>query len=159
MYGCELSVEKGELEVAGLGGGTIGRMATIEFEGTLKEINGFARNIVFYPTDGESGWSKFTVVVKDLVDNTFCEGFVGGVCEEVVVEDSRMIWITAVNDAPVIGFGGRVGGGLVVEMGGGVGEIAGLLVSDDDVLEDGLMTVEVSSSKGRLTLNGRDGLR
>ena len=81
VYGCEVSVEKGEVEVVGLlGGGKRG--AVVEFDGTLKEINAFARNVVFYPEDGESGWSKFVVKVKDLVDDVFCEGFVGGECVE-----------------------------------------------------------------------------
>ena len=153
LYGVQLEVEKGELQVVGSG---LARGASVSFNGTLKEVNDLATNVLYYPTDGESGWAQFKVTVRDTVNDAYCQGLIGAECKEETIVDTRMIWITAVNDAPVLSWGGGAAAlstAVDAEL-----DLVGFTVTDDDIKADGMMTVEIAATKGRVRVNGRDGL-
>ena len=149
IYSGFVTVTKGEVEVVG-----VGRGVSVEFNGTLAEVNMLARKVVYYPDDGEQGWADVVVEMVDLVGLQDCEE--RDVCEEMVVRGGRKIWITGVNDAPVIT---RLGAGGGVE--GKVGEevvVEGVTVADEDLAEGGLMRVTVEVTQGRVGIRGRDGI-
>jgi ELWxxDGT repeat protein len=149
VYSGYVNVTKGEVEVAG-----VGRGSSVEFNGTLTEINMLGRKVVYYPTDGEQGWADLVVIFKDLVFGDDCE--LRKVCEEMVVRSERKIWITGVNDAPVLT---RLGSGGGEEVGVGVEvELDGMSVHDEDMMEGAVMKVVVECTKGRVGVNGRDGV-
>ena len=157
VYEVTFEVGKGDVELVGGRGGAItssSRGPSLTVNGTLKELNYQARNVLYYPRDGESGWAEFKVTVRDLVNPGDCDEM--AVCEEMVLEGTRSIWITAINDAPEVALqGAPVASGAVDQ------EILlpGVIVSDDDIGQ-GVMSVEVrvSSAYGRIKLSSRDGL-
>ena len=146
VYQVELGVTKGEIEVVDLSL----RGASLSFSGTLKQINQYAKRVLFYPTTNENGWAEVTFVAKDLVNQGDCDEL--DICEEQTLSGQRSIWITAVNDAPVLTY---IGGAVSTSVGQEV--VVSLQVADEDV-GDGLMAVEVTTASGRIKLDARDGI-
>ena len=75
--------------------------------------------------------------------------------KNLILDGSRKIWITAINDAPVISYTGVKKLPTFVDVTKVIDEI---VVSDDDMEDDGVMTVIVRSSHGTIKMNERDGM-
>ena len=156
LYEVEMNVTKGVLKVMGgeeekdkwagrgqvelLGGGAL------KVEGTIKEINNLARNLLYIPGKDENGWARFEVGVVDLSANKNKNKN----AHAAKVEGGADIFITGVNDAPVIH--GDTAGVEYVE--GGV-RVKGLSVEDVDIGLGGVMLVTIECGVGK---NGRIGV-
>jgi ELWxxDGT repeat protein len=148
VYEVTVNATKGEIEIVDLGM----RASSVSFNGTLKELNSYARRVVFYPAAGENGWADVKVIAKDLINPGDCDDL--DACEEQTLSARRSIWITAVNSAPVLTYDGTGSEEIPV---GGVLELGKVSVQDDDVGES-IMTVEVSCASGKIKVGTRDSI-
>jgi len=148
IYEVTLNSTKGDVEVVDLSM----RGTSLTFNGTLKELNKYARRVLYYPAAGENGWAEITFIAKDLINVGDCDQL--DICGTQILAGRRPIWITAVNSAPVLTHGGS--GVVEVEVGEAV-ELGTVSVQDDDV-EGNIMTVEISCTSGRVKLDTRDSI-
>ena len=45
----------------------------VKYAGTLKEVNNMARNVLYVPEEGETGWAEYRVKVVDRGADQSCE--------------------------------------------------------------------------------------
>jgi len=82
-YDLEMNCTKGVLKVmfdsdnadvySGRGSDVLMEGDKLRYSGTLKNINNLARNVLYFPAEGENGWAEFTVKVVDSGADKSCD--------------------------------------------------------------------------------------